>query len=95
MLDRETTLLHFQIANRAHKMGILQVAPLTLLVDLEAASIHFNLDCKRLMEADDSNFAHDVCGIQANINRKETNLMTTPPTVVFENNFVPRYARES
>lgn len=95
-MDQKIILLHVEIAKRAREMGIVGRDKFaSLLIDLEAATLHFNLDCEGLLNADDSNFTHDICGIQSNINRRKTFLYNNPPKIVFENNFVPRYARES
>lgn len=92
-MNKEMLLLHDKIVTRAQRMGIMSRDILTLLMDLEAATQHFNLDCEGLLEADDFNFAHDICGIQQNINRRKTWVHANPPVIVFENCFVPRFAR--
>ena len=85
--------LQCKIAGRAEKMGLLLYNKLSLTMDLEAAQIAFNLDLEGLLAADDFNFAHDVFGIQRNINRNASSLFSEPPVAVFENCFLPRYAR--
>lgn len=57
---------------------------LALTMDLTA--VHANdvkIDFKRLLEADDFNFAHDIVGIQQHLNRETGKL---------ENCFLPRFA---
>ena len=49
----------------------------------QLCEISFDLRLNDLLNADDSNFAHDICGIQKNINRE---------TREIENFFVPRFA---
>ena len=53
-------------------------------MDLEIATKEFNLDLDKLLNAPDLDFSHDISGIQNNINRE---------TKEFENEFLPRYAR--
>jgi hypothetical protein len=56
-------------------------------MDIEAAHCNGNpLKLKELLEADDSNFMHDVLGIRRHINRKTGEL---------EDCFVPRYAAKA
>lgn len=93
-MDKNTMLLHIKIINRAREMGIMRGDTFTLTIDLEAATKHFDLDCQSLLEADDFNFAHDICGIQQNINREKTCMYAHPPVTAFENCFVPRFARK-
>lgn len=92
-MDKNTIIVHTQIVNRAKKMGIIRGELLTLYMDLEAATEHFNLNCEGLLAADDFNFTHDICGIQQNINRGKTCMYAHPSVIVFENCFVPRFAR--
>lgn len=92
-MNKDTLKLHMQIAERAQQKGLCHFDKLSLLMDLEAAQIAFDIDCKRLLEADDFNFAHDIIGIQNYINRTKTDLFSNEPHVVFENCFVPRFAR--
>jgi len=73
-----------KIAERAEQMNITSSDRLSLIMDIEAATDEFNLRLEELLNADNFNFAHDVCGIQKNINRE---------TKKIENFFVPRFAR--
>lgn len=55
--------------------------------DMDLCACHCNgnpLDLQRLLDADDSNFAHDVFGIRRHINRDTGEL---------ENCFVPRFSK--
>ena len=72
-----------KIAERAEKMKISTSSRVTLLMDIEYADEQFNLRLDELLNADDINFAHDVCGIQYNINHV---------TKEMDNFFVPRFA---
>jgi hypothetical protein len=93
-MNIEIMELHGKIAKRACELGLLKRnQTLDLLIDLEAAQIAFNLNCKGLLETDDFNFIHDVCGIRANINRQKTCLYVVPQRAVFENCFLPRFAQ--
>lgn len=85
--DKDTMELESKIAKRAVKMAIdlnVQYKQMTAIMDIDAC--HSN-DCplklQELLEADDSNFAHDVFGIRANIDRTTGKL---------QNCFLPRYA---
>ena len=69
---------------KAAKKGLLQFELMSLIIDLTIAHKQFNLDLDRLLNAPDFDFAHDIVGIQNNINRE---------TKVVENHFLPRYAR--
>lgn len=92
-MERETLIKHTQIVQRAKAKGLLAFDEISLLMDLEAAQIAYNIDCDAILAADDLNFAHDICGIQANINRQKTSFLTQPPMIVFDNCFLPRFAR--
>lgn len=72
-----------KIAERAERMGLLASDRFTFMMDLSHANEEFNLRLTDLANADDFNFAHDIVGIQNNINRTEGKMM---------NMFVPRYA---
>jgi hypothetical protein len=71
------------IAKRADEMGLLMFDRMSLMMDLEVAADEFNLRLDDLLGADNFNFAHDINGIQQNINRQ---------TKKMENFFLPRYA---
>lgn len=72
------------IAQRAQKMNILRVTKLTLLMDLENVNKMFGLRLEDLLRADKLNFAHDVCGIQENMDRKNKKL---------NDRFLPRFTK--
>ena len=76
--------LMFEIAERAEDMNLLIVDRISLIMDLECVNKEFDLRLKELLNADDFNFSHDICGIQKNLNRKTKEL---------ENFFVPRFSR--
>jgi hypothetical protein len=71
------------IAKRAEAMGINVGGRLTLLMDLENADNEFTLRLEELLSAENSDFTHDIVGIQRHINRE---------TGKIENFFVPRFA---
>ena len=64
-----------KIVERADKLNLLCDDRISLMMDLRL---------NELLEADDFNFSHDICGIQNNIDRT---------TKTFMNCFVPRFAR--
>lgn len=69
----------------AAELGIDIGRPLDLMMDVTAC--HLNgcpLDFAALIEADDSNFAHDVFGITRHINRRDGTLRDC---------FIPRFAK--
>jgi hypothetical protein len=82
-----------KIVDRARNLGIVKTrksgpkservyAAITCDMDLTACHANGNeLDLQALLEADDFNFTHDVCGIARHINRDTGKL---------ENFFVPR-----
>lgn len=75
-----------KIVNRAEKGKMLLFDKISLAMDLECAVDEFNLRLNDLLNADDYNFAHDIYGIQHNLNRQ---------TKKMENFFVPRFAVNS
>lgn len=72
------------IVERAEENNIAFLGKMSLLMDMELAYKHFNLDLDKLLTADDFNFAHDVCGIQRHIDRENLD---------FLNHFLPRCSR--
>ena len=86
--DPQTTTLQLDIARRAKKMADTMGTRYTFLdivMDLDAC--HSNgcpLRLADLLAADDANFAHDIFGIRAYMNRQTGKL---------ENCFLPRYAQ--
>lgn len=84
----EEAALIDRIVDRAARMKLL--APIRTAAENLAISItavHCNgcpIDLERLLAADDHNFMHDVCGIDANVSRKNGQLL---------NHFLPRCAK--
>lgn len=76
-----------KIVNRAEKENLLMFDDkLSLIMDLECAINKFDLRLNDLLNADNFNFAHDIYGIQNNLNRE---------TKEFENCFLPRFAAKT
>lgn len=73
-----------KIVERADKLNLLCDDRISLMMDLDVSNKEFDLRVNELLEADDFNFSHDICGIQNNIDRT---------TKTFINCFVPRFAR--
>jgi hypothetical protein len=84
MINKENFEVLAKILDRADDKHLLTFDRLSLMMDLECAMKEFNLSLDELLNADDFNFTHDICGIQRHINRR---------TMEFENFFVPRFAR--
>lgn len=83
-MTKNEHLLIADIAKRADEKGLLQYDRMSLIMDLNVAHEQFKLDLNGLLNASDVDFAHDINGIQGNINRQ---------TKTVENLFLPRYAR--
>ncbi|MCR4362126.1 hypothetical protein JDW21_18895 [Bacillus subtilis] len=83
MKNKETFLNIVEIAKRAEEKNLLMFDRMSLIMDLECVNEEFNLRLEDLLNADDFNFAHDIIGIQNNLNREERKM---------ENLFVPRFA---
>lgn len=73
-----------KIVERADNLNLLYDDRTSLMMDLDVANKKFDLRLNELLEADEFNFSHDICGIQNNIDRT---------TKTFMNCFVPRFAR--
>ena len=69
---RERFDLIVKIAERAENMNLLMFDRLSLIMDLRAADKQFNLRLEDFLKADDFNFAHDIVGIQQNMDREES-----------------------
>lgn len=81
---KEENVLIGKIAERAIEMG-LNIDKIEVMMDITA--VHLNdckLDLKRLLEADDFNFAHDVNGIRGCVD-VNTGKLTS--------GFLPRFAK--
>lgn len=83
-MTKDEKLTIMKIAERADEKGLLQFDRLSLIMDIEVAHKEYNLRLADLLAADDANFAHDVVGIQNNIDRENKKII---------NLFVPRYAK--
>ena len=83
MAKKENFKLIAEIAKRAESMNLLMFDRFSLIMDLECANREFNLRLEEFLDADNFNFAHDISGIQNNINRQ---------TKQFENCFLPRFS---
>lgn len=83
-MTKNEHLLIAEIAKRADEQGLLHYERMSMIMDLNVAHEQFNLDLNALLNAPDVDFAHDINGIQSNINRQ---------TKTIENLFLPRYAR--
>ncbi|MCY8513814.1 MULTISPECIES: hypothetical protein [Bacillus subtilis group] len=83
MNNKETFLKIVDIAKRAEEKNLLMFDRMSLIMDLECVNEEFNLRLEDLLNADDFNFAHDIIGIQNNLNREERKM---------GNLFVPRFA---
>jgi len=84
-LNKEQHLTLKEITKRANDMNIKIGNDFTLEMDITLAVQHFNLDLEKLLEANTFNFAHDIIGIQNNIDREKKE---------FNNYFVLRFSRE-
>jgi len=82
-MKKENFKLIVKIAEKADNMGLLIFDRLSLIMDLECANREFNLRLEEFLDADNFNFAHDISGIQNNLNRQ---------TKQFENCFLPRFS---
>jgi len=84
-LNKEQYYSLKKITKRANDMKIKIGNDFTLEMDITLAVQYFNLDLEKLLEANTFNFAHDIIGIQNNIDREKKE---------FNNYFVPRFSRE-
>lgn len=82
-MNKEDLHLIIKIAERAENMGLFESNRLNFTMDLEYANEKFKLKLEELLNANESDFFHDIHGIQRHINRQ---------TKQFENCFVPRFA---
>lgn len=83
-MTKDEKLTIMKIAERADEKGLLMFDRLSLIMDIEAVHAEIGLRLEELLNADDANFAHDIVGIQQNVDR--VNKMLT-------NCFLPRYAK--
>jgi len=84
-VNKEDGLLIMAITERAVKLlGRGEINVMTMDMDITACHVNGNpLRLQALLDADDSNFVHDVLGIKYHINRKTGKL---------EDCFLPRYS---
>lgn len=76
-----------KVAQRAVNGGLIRPSKvLTLLIDLDKAVEHLDLDLDRLLNADPWDFVHDLNGIQAHIDRS---------TEEFTGGWLPRCSRRN
>lgn len=81
--DKEFEIIT-RITKRAYEIRI--TSDITAL-QMDLIAVHQNdvrLDFEKLLQADDFDFAHDICCIRSNLNRKNGKL---------ENHFLPRCAK--
>lgn len=74
-----------KICERAEAMNIAPKERITLIMDLDNLHADMGLNLEAFLAGDDSNFAHDIVGIQNHMNRSTGKL---------EDFFVPRYAQQ-
>lgn len=75
-----------KVAQRAVNAGLIRQSKfLTLLIDLDKAVEHLDLDLDRLLTADNWDFVHDIYGIHQHIDRS---------TETFDGLFLPRCRKE-
>jgi hypothetical protein len=83
---KEEHLLFSSVADRAHRLiGGGLPDRMSFLMDMQAAHYDIPMDLGKLMAFDDSNFLHDVCGINKHINRT---------TGKIDDHFLPRCAKK-
>lgn len=83
-MKKEDYELIRKIAAIADEKGLIMFDKMSLIMDLECCMNLFELRLEEFLNADDFNFAHDIVGIQKNLNRE---------TKKMNNYFLPRFAR--
>ena len=83
-MSKDEKLLIMKIAERADEMDLLLFDRMSLIMDIEVAHAEVGLRLDDFLNADDLNFAHDVVGIQQNVDRQSKKL---------QNLFLPRFAK--
>ena len=73
-----------EIAKKAEGLNLLHHDRMSMIMDLELAHQKFNLRLEEFLNADHFNFAHDILGIQSNIDRQN---------LKFDGFFLPRYTK--
>lgn len=82
-MTKDEKLKIIEIAKRADEEKLTSSDRLTLIMDIEVAHEQFGLRLDELLTAEKQDFAHDIIGIQTNINRQSKTI---------ENFFLPRYS---
>ena len=77
--------IRIKVIDRAEQQKLLINDRITLVMDLDIAVEYYKMDLERLIAFDDYNFAHDIIGIQARIDRSKKEIIN--------DHFVPRCAR--
>ena len=72
------------IVKRADEMDLLLFDRMSLIMDIETVHAEIGLKLAEWLNADDLNFAHDIVGIQQNVDRVNKKLT---------NHFLPRYTK--
>ena len=85
MTPKEKYEKYQKICQRAVREGLFRGPIITLLMYIVAADKKFQLRLDDWLDADAFNFAHDICGIENNINRNDF------PNATF-GYFVPRFS---
>lgn len=83
-MTKEEKMLIMDIAKRADEMDLLLFDRMSLIMDIEVVHAEIGLRLAELLKADELNFAHDIAGIQQNVDRANKKLI---------NCFLPRYAK--
>ena len=83
MTRKERFEMTVKIVERAENMGIGIGDRITRIMDIEFADKEFHLRLDEFLNADEENFCHDFCGIQAHMDRKACKMSDL---------FVPRFA---
>lgn len=84
MSSQELILTIKDIIDKAANKGLLHNDRMSLLMDLECVAKEFDTDLKALLDSNELNFAHDINGIQNNLDRRNKRLV---------NHFIPRFLR--
>ena len=83
-MNKDEMTLIMKIVERADEEGLMNFDRISLMLDIETAHKEIGLRLSDLLNADEFNFAHDIVGIQANIDRRSKTIT---------NCFLPRYAK--
>lgn len=83
-MTKDEKMLIMDIVKRADEMNLVMFDRVALMMDIEVVHAEIGLRLSDLLNADDLNFAHDIVGIQQNVDRVNKKLT---------NYFLPRYAK--